>query len=184
MKKRKGFTLIDLLISLSILFITTGFALPNLLGYLEKSRVRALNSNIVRLLNTARATAINHSRTVTICGLDNNNSCSSTSFSRVAIFFDKNDDKAVSDDGLELITELELKSLGELKLQASFGREYLRFKYNGSSQQAGSFIYCNAKHPHLNSRVTTSLTGRTYLARRRNEEGMILAANTTDAICS
>lgn len=70
----QGFTLVELIIVLAILTITTSFAIPALQSFILKSQVRTLSSDLSRSLWQARNHALSYGKTITICGRDANTS--------------------------------------------------------------------------------------------------------------
>ena len=66
---KKGFTLIELMVGISIVAILVTIGLPAINDFSIKMRVDGEISQINRLLLTARNTAINNEVSVTVCPL-------------------------------------------------------------------------------------------------------------------
>lgn len=180
--RQLGFTLLDLLIALAILSLLTNLAIPNLISSLEKSKAKSLTASVRSAIALARTKAITTEQTVSVCGLHNNNECTNTQFTQIAVFVDKNKNGQI-DDGENVLLLNDLQYSGQLRLGASFGRDYIRFKKDGSAQQAGSFTYCNPQYPTHSTRVTISMPGRLYVARDLDGDGIVENSDGSPVRC-
>lgn len=171
-KYHRGLTFIELLIALAILCLLTTFGIPSLSQAIERSESRALTSAIRTTLALSRTEAIASESTVSICGTQQSNRCVKTNFSQLVVFVDQNRNGEIDTSEKTLFIQ-DLNYSGALSLNASFGRDYIRFKKDGSSEQSGSFVYCNPKYPTLSSRMTLSMVGRIYMAKDRDNDGII-----------
>ncbi|GGY80579.1 hypothetical protein GCM10011613_27040 [Cellvibrio zantedeschiae] len=61
-----GFTLIELVITLSIVSILLGFGLPNLFGHIQNSRVKVATQNLFESLELTRSQAVFSNKRITI----------------------------------------------------------------------------------------------------------------------
>jgi type IV fimbrial biogenesis protein FimT len=178
----RGFTLLDLLISLSILSITFGFGLPNLKESLDKAQMKSTNTYLHRSAVSARHFALTEEEDITLCGVNNNDVCIRKNFKNISVFKDINRN-AIIDPDEEVLSMLELKYPGELTLRASLSRPYFRFEKDGSSEVAGSFIYCDSAYAHHSSRLTISMSGRAYRGTDRNGDGIVEGTNRRAIRC-
>ena len=71
----KGFTLIELIIVVSIFTLLGALATPNFIGALEKNKSRSTVLELYHQLSFAREASIVKYKTITICASDNTNSC-------------------------------------------------------------------------------------------------------------
>jgi len=172
MKHTAGFTLIELLVGLGISVILTAYAFPNFITARHRSRAQVSMTRIERALAVARQYAIEGNEQVTVCGVDKDKKCDNQSLHDVVVFVDTNDNKT-PDKGELILADQGLDAPDYLKLQASLGRNYIRFDTDGSAQEAGSFIYCNAHYPSFAARITISMAGRFYRGRDSNSDGVV-----------
>jgi len=70
MRYSRGFTLVELLVTLAVLAIVLGFAVPSFQNMVESNRVTSTTNNLVGLLNYARAEAMRYGRTVAVVPVD------------------------------------------------------------------------------------------------------------------
>lgn len=66
MKKKDGFTLIELMVSLAILAIIAMIAAPNLSGFIEKRKIESLAGSFEHSIVQARSEAVLNRRAVTV----------------------------------------------------------------------------------------------------------------------
>ena len=92
-----GFTVIEVLVTLVLLAIVTGLALPSLQQYSANNQVVAASNSIVSGLNFARFNAITSGDDVTICPSANGTTCSAGNWDSNWIVFSDNDADAVPD---------------------------------------------------------------------------------------
>lgn len=61
-----GFTLIELMVAVAVLFVLTVIAAPSFTTYLDKARVRGAADNVVNLIAQARQGGVKHDRDVSL----------------------------------------------------------------------------------------------------------------------
>jgi len=70
MKYSRGFTLVELLVTLAVLAVVLGFGVPSFQNMVESNRVTSVTNSLVGLLNYARAEAMRHGRAVSVVPVD------------------------------------------------------------------------------------------------------------------
>ena len=178
----QGFTLLELLITISIAFILIFVAVPNLIDFHHKQNADAVTAEIRRTLSVARQYAVSTQQIITTCGIADTNTCSKNNINSLLIFIDENNNKTLDSNEYHLLNR-EIKHQGSLKLSASFGAKHIQFTGDGSSKQTGSFIYCVPEKSTLARRIVFSLTGRSYIGKDMNGDGIIALANNKPITC-
>ncbi len=155
-----GFTLVELLISVTILAITLAIALPNLNDYLIKNRVDNEIAELHRLILTARNTAINTGKNVTLCPLTSG-SCTSNWQNEISVFTNDDDTTKYDSTKEELIKVKTAISSGDT---LKFNQTNLVYTPTGRlvSGNDSLFTYCPKADTSLARAINISLSGRIY----------------------
>ncbi|VUD68289.1 hypothetical protein TDB9533_04082 [Thalassocella blandensis] len=177
-----GFTLIDLMIALSILMLSISIGVPSLNQSLKRSEARALQRTVSSALQFGRTYSLNSGKITTVCGINQHYQCVRNGFKEIAAFIDHNKNGQIDPDENPLLVN-EIQYQGQLKLGASGNKTFISFDYRGFSKQAGSFIYCDPQYPALSGRVTISLPGRIYIATDRDSDGIVKLVNGGNIEC-
>lgn len=178
-----GFSLLELIISMAISAILLAAAIPGFGYFKAKSDARSVTSGLSRMLAKARSHAIFHSELVTVCGVDAQLECNNEQFDTLIAFIDQNENRIVENDE-QTVFQVTFDYQGQLSMRASLNRRYFQFTHNGSSRQAGSFIYCDPNYTNAARRVTVSLSGRSYIAHDQDNDGIVELTNGDPITCN
>lgn len=139
-----GVTLIELMVSISVLAIILSIAVPSFQGIMNSSRASAMSNELASALNFARAEAVKRGTNVTVCKSQNPNAASPTCLTTAAwvngwlIFVDGSTRGSV--DG----TDVRLK-IGEPASEAGTGitadavfANYITFLPSGAALGSGT----------------------------------------------
>ncbi|HEY0661789.1 MAG TPA: GspH/FimT family pseudopilin [Lysobacter sp.] len=74
----RGFTLVELMVTLAVAAILLALATPSLAELLRRNRIAAANNELVTALNVARAEALRRGRPVTVCASADQRSCAAS----------------------------------------------------------------------------------------------------------
>lgn len=179
---QSGLTLIELIAVLALSGILLSLATPGMHSLMMRFERDTITSKIRQGVSAARQIAILGRRTITVCGINQENSCTNRDFETLVIFEDTNRSGTWETEE-KRYRYLELDHSGQLWMTASLGRTYIRFGENGRAKQAGSFIYCNPLNASLATRVTVSIPGRTYTAVDLDNDGVIETASGDAISC-
>lgn len=70
-----GFTLLELMITISILAILLGIAVPSFMSTIRSNQISATSNDLVAALNLARSEASKRGNTISICASSNGTNC-------------------------------------------------------------------------------------------------------------
>ncbi|MDY0953427.1 GspH/FimT family pseudopilin [Stenotrophomonas rhizophila] len=75
MRPSKGFTLVELMVTVAVVAILSAIAYPSFQGTLRSNRLAAGHNELLGLVNLARSEAIRNSRGGGVCGSSDGNTC-------------------------------------------------------------------------------------------------------------
>ena len=186
LKVSRGLTLIELLITLSIISILLFLTAPTLSNSLEKRQADKNIHQLLHLLALARTKAVTINQNVTLCGVSDNASCKSewNADDDMIVFIDKNYNFA-HDIEEPLLASLKLSGHGSILWKGSGKRPYFRYNAKGYANEFGSFTYCppepsNKRHIR---QIVISLAGRARLAIDKDHNGIVDNSNGDDISC-
>ena len=141
-----GYTLIELLITLSIVSIFSLNVFPNLSALLAQQRSAVLTNNLAGALAYARSEAITKHTTVLTCQSNNGSECNRSGnwHNGWIIFIDKNRNKQRDPDETLLRVYAAENNGTQATFRGSAGiRHYMKYKPSGQAFPNGSFLICN-----------------------------------------
>jgi type IV fimbrial biogenesis protein FimT len=105
--KNKGFTLIELMVTIAIIAILLAIGLPSFTNTITRNKLETEANNLLRDFSFSRTEAIKQGQSVSICPSSNGTSCSGGSDygNGWIIFIDSNENGAVN--GEEIIRVIE-----------------------------------------------------------------------------
>lgn len=173
MQKVNGMTLIELLVSVSIICALLLIALPNYQNFIIKMRVDNEIYHLQRLLLLTRNSAINADSNAILCPLDDEITCSGNWEKPLSVFVDLNNNQQ-----FDSLTERVIAYKAEIntidKLIYAKGRKRITFSPTGhlSGFSNGTFRYCPTANLKLARGIIIAISGRFYLSRDYNNDGL------------
>lgn len=167
-KLTKGFTLVELMVTIAVAGILTMIALPSLSDFLVRMRVDNEVIEIQRLLLTARNTAINSGLNTSLCPLKDDNTCDAITnwTGRIGVV------RIDAVNGDVLIKEKAPITAGD---QLTFA--FSNVTYNPAGQlgffngNSSTFSYCPRGNPDYSRGVVVTISGRSTLSSDNNGDG-------------
>ena len=188
MKKRNGFSLIELLAIVSIMSIIFGFALPSFQSVTDKLKSDSVAEQLYHHLYHARIESITKNIVTTVCAsLDKQQCIHDTDWSNhdIIIFQDKNNNGNI-DTNEPIISVMNLGlTQGTLKWKSFGNKPYLQWQPSGMTYyQNGNFTYCPKNHDeHYAKRIILNTAGRIYFGYDRNHDGIQEGTNGKNIQC-
>jgi len=184
--KDKAFTLIELMISISVISILASIALPNFTEFIVKVRVDNEISQLQRLLLTARNQAINTQFPVTLCPLNSQNQCNTQWNKAISVFIDLNNNNIYEPLNNETLVRTKSIIFDGDKLQYGLGRNRIKYAPTGRTTGWGSngtFKYCPKNHNEKSRAIVISTSGRLYISNDIDNDGKDETRNGAEIVC-
>ena len=101
LKKTSGFTLVELMIALTLVSILVIVAIPSFSGSMKRNRAASQANDLVTALAQARSEAIRRNLVITVCSSANSTTCAASTNWATGwiVFIDVNQNGAYDDDG-------------------------------------------------------------------------------------
>jgi type IV fimbrial biogenesis protein FimT len=165
MKTQHGFTLIELMVTLSVATILMGITVPNLSSFYEAQRADSNIRIIQQTLQYGRNAAISYGVRVTVCPVKDNR-CDSNWQNGLTVFTDAGNKNQLDGNDTILIqtTSFDPKDI------VSYNRSAVRFQPDGlASGTNGTLRYCpNSKTSPYSKAVIVSQAGRVRFSKDTN----------------
>lgn len=142
----RGFTLIELMVTLSVAAILMMVAVPSYREFIQSNRMSTQVNLLLSDLNAARSESVKRRVPVTLCKSANQTSCSSSGGYEQGwiIFADHDRDGAVDNDDMILRTQdatgTDLTIRGKTPIQ-----NRISFFDSGNVSTSGSIIFCDSR---------------------------------------
>lgn len=157
MKYCKGLTLIELMVTLTIMAIVLTTAVPSLQDFIVKNRVGGIATDFLGTLNYARSEAIKRSAPVSICKSSNGSACTGNWQDGWIVFSDKDGDGALDsgDDSLLRVGEAIGTNFSAATDNFASAVTYSR---SGMASNTGIFVFCHNGNVNQARGVAITLT--------------------------
>jgi type IV fimbrial biogenesis protein FimT len=169
MKRTLGFTLIEMLVVLSLIVILATLVAPGMSRLVAKSRQTDEVNALLRALHIGQTEAIKRNATVSVCARDapdpGSQTCGPDWENGCMVFEETVNVDGEYDAGEPLIAVCEPATPGTTLRSAQFIRS-IQFQPDGFVAQAGTFIHCDARGPAAARAVNVSRSGRARVGDR------------------
>ena len=168
----KGFTLIELMVSISVTSILAAIAVPNFSDFIVKMRVDNEVSQLHRMLLITRNAAINSGQKTILCPLASNSQCTTQWQNELSVFVDVNNNKQF--DANEKVIKIRAAITVGDELIYGKGRNKITFKPTGqlSGLTNGTFRYCPQSHKSNSRGIVVARSGRVYQSSDVDNDGI------------
>ncbi len=159
----KGFTIIELLVAITIAGVLSAIAMPSLNDILVRMRVDNEVNEMHRLLLTARNSAINTGLNTTVCPLDAYQTCTDNWENTISVFTNTTTTTNKM-DGTDILIKIKeaVKSNDTLELSTA---EAIIYSPTGRtiSGNANQLTYCPDGYLNESNGIDISTSGRSYV---------------------
>lgn len=183
---QRGFTLLELLITITILGILISTGTQGMQWLSERTQASTTRTNIERAFASARYTAVTERVIVTICPLNQNGKCVNDWSLPTAIFRDPGSALELTSQA-QLVRVLPLAHNGTLIPSNSFNgpRRYFQYRPDGAIRGTmGNLVWCPpSKKPELLIQARVNFGGRLTWSRDTNDNGVAEGSDGRDLSC-
>ena len=133
----KGFTLVELMVTVAVLAIVSAIAIPSFASLINSNRLVSQANEMVAVVQSARSEAIRYNQRVYICSSSDGTSCAgASSWSGWLVFLDENRDGAPQN--AEILQQGVVKP--PLQLTSALADGKLHFRPDGLARGAGDAL--------------------------------------------
>lgn len=178
-----GFTLVELLIVITILAIFAGQAIPSMTNLVDDARRKSVINDLIGAINLARAAAVTESTTVTLCPLDDSGSCTKDWTYPITVFRDPSRARQLT-DASAILRQIDPGSGGTWHPKTA-NRRYFSFNSTGYARHAiGSVLWCpRSKDNTKASQILINMGGRPRLAQDSDGDGIVEDSQGSAVFC-
>ena len=180
MKQKKGVTLVELMIIVSIVAIILAFVGPSIQGILIKNRIVAEINETSSLIQYARHHAIDEQAQVVVCPSKDYSVCSSDWNDPKIVFID-DDDNAIRGTTEELLVTIGATSSTSLMTNST---NVIKFSGTGEANLATEILLCHkdGKAEYARS-LSVSLQGRVKMSADSDRNGVNENSAGAELLC-
>lgn len=156
--KNSGFTLIEMMITVAILVILLGIAVPSFQDFIQRNRISTQTNDLVADLALARSESIKRGVKVSVCISSNGTACTAGTWADGRIVF-TDAGTAATVDGTDAILRVTSAVPGGISLSSTGGAaSNVQYTATGGVVSSGDFTLC--KTGYKGRTVQISATGR------------------------
>ncbi|WP_100642719.1 GspH/FimT family pseudopilin [Alteromonas facilis] len=166
--KSQGVTLVELLVSMSIVAIILTIALPNMTILINKTRVISELNSLSATIRMARASAIDDQTTITLCPTLNTRKCDFTNWQQSKMVFADSNQNKQRDNNEPLLFATSVVS-DSINMHGP--NRQVAFHASGQLGTPTTIKLCpKSKNPRLKRALVISLQGRVRLSKDLNDD--------------
>ncbi len=158
-----GFTLVELLVTLFIVAILFGLAVPAFVNLLERNRLETTASRFLNTLMTARSEALKRNQPVVICKSSDGSSCiNAGGWERGwMIYADQNANGSKQGAEPVIAVHAALDKGDTLRIGSNDLKKTVVYQTDGTASASGVFVLCNSVgDKSLAQEIKLGITGR------------------------
>lgn len=144
-KNSDGLTLVELVITLTILAIVTSIAAPSIIGQLASMEAKRVRYEIMGTLKMAKAESLIQRRNLTVCLTDALGNCSKDGSENLILFLDRNNNNRYDAETDTLFSQQQINAkYGTVHLAAALQRDHIKFLGSSGHPRGynGHIKYC------------------------------------------
>jgi type IV fimbrial biogenesis protein FimT len=159
----KGFTLVELMVTIAIAGILVGIAIPSFTSIISSNRLTTSANELVTALNLARSEAVKRGRSVTVRKVDDKSrthlgvtTWASANWEQGWDVFTDVNENGEFDTGNDELLKTYAALSASYTLRGNNFSNFIRFTPSGQSNTNGSFVICNNSDGNNTPEANTS----------------------------
>lgn len=161
-----GFTIIELMITITIIAIVVAIGAPNFQATIQNNRLASQTNTLISAINYARSEAVKRGdATITMCGSSDQASCNTADWESGWLIFTDSDGDSEVDTG-ETILRMDGVLGGENTLRTSGfpSTDNVKFTSSGMVASTGTFTLCDTRGNAEARALVLNLSGQVRTA--------------------
>mgnify|MGYP003381956147 CR=1 FL=1 len=168
MKDYRGFTLVELMVTLAIAAILLSIAAPNFVSFIKNNRITTITNDLLADLALARSEAAKRGQAVSVCISSDGLTCTGSNWLGGRLVFADSGTAGTKDGSDSIIRVSEAKSNGTTMTSSGFSNTgYIRYGATGTvttgNTNIGTFKVCDDRTGSFGRLLSISNTGRPYV---------------------
>ncbi|MEM7564668.1 MAG: GspH/FimT family pseudopilin [Pseudomonadota bacterium] len=162
MKKNSGFTLLELMITLTVITLVMAIGIPSMRTFIQNDRLTTQINTLVGHLAYARSEAVKRSQQVSLCVSNNTTSCTGgNNWQNGWIIYVDSDGDGSFTAGEEILRAKQTLD-GSNTLNPATITTQVTYDYRGfvTAASVGSFSLCDSRGASYGKAIAISTTGR------------------------
>jgi type IV fimbrial biogenesis protein FimT len=162
-RKLRAFTLVELLVTLSVAAILVAMAAPSFSEFIKNNRLTTQINAFTMALNVARSEAIKRSAEVVLCASEDEATCSGTWSDGWVVFADTDEDQTVDNNETVILVNGTLPN--NMVLNRNITSNNVVFESDGyaNAGEASSFVLCDDRGKDYAKGIAVNTAGRVRL---------------------
>ena len=186
MHLHRGFTLIQLLVAMTVASVLYLVALPSFTHLYQSHKATSEINSFKSHLQLARGLALAHGQYVSVCALGSNSSCGDD-WSRGLLIFKDSDFDGELEQESDILRLLPRPNDSATISFNAFGPSYINYNPQGNSltkNNNGNIVYCHQSGSTDHARVIIFyVSGRAYFGQDSNNNGIPENGSEIDVEC-
>lgn len=183
MLKMRGFTIVELMITILVLALLAGIGVPAFQSTVMNNRMTSQINALVTSMNQARSEAIKQNRDVVVCRSTDSSSCAGSGSGWAQgwlVFVDENENGSIDGGGNNCDgsgdCKLSVQSTLSGNIQVDANVSQLIYNGRGTSNTGGTFTFCDSRGAEEAKAIIISNTGRPRISKTKADGSSLTCA--------